>query len=521
MMKRREFLRTTAATGSLLFLPNSGLLEPLGRLAGDPDIPSLTEVALETARSLKATYADIRIARYKTQSISTREHRVSGISDAQRYGFGVRVIVNGTWGFAASNNVAADEIIKVTRQAVAIARATSRLQQEPIQLAPVKTIIASWTTPDIKDPFSVPLKEKIEFLLALNNEALRTNGVSFCNSRMQFVNEHKFFASSDGSFIEQNLYRCNPGFTVTSIDRSLGSFQSRNSYSEPQGMGYEYIEQYPWTEDIRQAAEDVLEKHRAPSVEPGTKDLILHPSNLWLTIHESVGHPTELDRAMGMEANYAGTSFLTMDKLGTFKFGSDLVSFIADKTQKNGLGTCGYDDEGVPTKEWYLIKNGIFVDYQTTREQAHLLGQKESDGCSYAQSWEDVPFQRMPNISLQPGKAPLSIKQLIADTEDAVLVKGRGSYSIDHQRYNFQFGGQTYYEIKKGRITRMLNDVAYQARTPDFWNACDAICSKDEYYLGGSFYDGKGEPGQVSSVSHGCCPARFRSIRILNTKRST
>jgi TldD protein len=255
-------------------------------------------------------------------------------------------------------------------------------------------------------------------------------------------------------------------------------------------------------------------------VEPGSRDLVLHPSNLWLTIHESVGHPTELDRAIGMEANYAGTSFLTPDKRGSFKFGSDIVNLVADKTQDKALATCGFDDEGVPTKRWHLIKDGIFVDYQTTREQAHILGHKESHGCSYAQSWADVPFQRMPNVSLEPGKKPLTLSQLIADTEDAILIKGRGSYSIDHQRYNFQFGGQTYYEIKNGKIAGMLKDVAYQARTPDFWNSCDAICSAEEYVLGGSFNDGKGEPGQSNAVSHGCPPARFRKINILNTGKS-
>lgn len=518
-MKRREFLKTTTAAGTFLLLPRFGPKDSPAFRFSDPDFPALAEVALETAKSLKATYADIRIARYKTQSVSTREKRVTNVSGSESYGFGVRVIVNGTWGFAASRDVTKSEIRSVTRKAVAIAKANARLQKEPVKLADVRPMIATWNTPIRKNPFDVPLGEKIEFLLAINEEALRVKGVSFCNSSMSFVNEHKYFASSDGSFIEQNLHRCNPSFTVTSVDREKGLFESRNSYSEPQGMGYEYVEEYPWLDDVRQAGEDVNEKHSAKPVEPGPRDLILHPSNLWLTIHESVGHPTELDRAMGMEANYAGTSFLTLDKLGNFRFGSDPVNFVADKTQPNGLATCGYDDDGVVTKEWHLVRNGVFVDYQTTREQAHILGHKESHGCSYAQSWADVPFQRMPNVSLSPGEKPLTLAQLIADTEDAILVKGRGSYSIDHQRYNFQFGGQTYYEIKNGRITGMLKDVAYQARTPDFWNSCDAICSKEEYSLGGSFNDGKGEPGQSNAVSHGCCPARFRKINILNTGR--
>ncbi len=518
-MKRRDFLKATAATGTLIFIPSLATSKSRSLSLVDPDLAELATVALEAAKSLKASYADVRIARYRTQAVATRERRVLNVSSNESYGFGVRVIVDGTWGFAGSNNVTKEEIAKVTRTAVNIARANSKLQREPLQLAPVKSATAFWRTPIKKNPFDVPLGDKIAFLLRINEEALKVKGVTFCSSFVAFVNENKFFASTEGSFIEQDLHRCNPSFTVTSVDRERGSFESRNSYSEPQGMGYEYVEEYPWVDDARQAGEDTMQKHTAKSVEPGKRDLILHPSNLWLTIHESVGHPTELDRAMGMEANYAGTSFLTPDKLGTFKFGSDIVNFVADKTQKNGLATCAYDDDGTPTSKWPLVKNGIFVDYQTTRDQAHIIGRKESHGCSYSQSWADVPFQRMPNVSLEPGKQSLTLNQLIADTEDAILVKGRGSYSIDHQRYNFQFGGQTYYEIKNGKIAGMLKDVAYQARTTDFWNSCDTICGETEYYLGGSFNDGKGEPGQSNAVSHGCCPARFRNINILNTVR--
>jgi TldD protein len=280
------------------------------------------------------------------------------------------------------------------------------------------------------------------------------------------------------------------------------------------------METYPWVDEARQAGEDAVAKHTARTVEPGKRDLVLHPSHLWLTIHESVGHPTELDRALGMEANYAGTSFLTVDKMGSFRLGSDIVSFHGEKTHPGALATCAYDDDGVKTIEWPMVKKGIFVDYQTTRDQAHLIGRERSHGTAYAQSWQDVAFQRMPNINLLPGDNPLSVEDLIASTDDGIYIKGRGSYSIDHQRYNFQFGGQTFYEIKGGKITGMLRDVAYQARTPEFWRACDAICSEDEYEVGGSFYDGKGEPGQSNAVSHGCSPARFRQINVINTERS-
>jgi len=486
----------------------------------NPNYRSWADHALNAARAAGATYADIRIAAYRRQNISTREQRVRRTSDSEDRGFGIRVIANGTWGFAASSIITKNEIAKVAKRAVALAKTMSKLQREPVKLAPVKAAYQTvWNTPIRRDPFEVPLKDKIDKLLAINAAALKVNGVTFCSSQMAFVREHKFFASTEGSYIEQTLHRCNPSFRVTSVDRKRGSFQTRNSFSDPQGKGYEYIEDYPWLEDAKQAGEDAVAKHSAPSVAPGKMDLIIHPSNLWLTIHESIGHPTELDRAMGMEANYAGTSFLTLDKWKKLQLASKIVNFNGEKTHPGSLATVGYDDDGVKTTEWPMVKDGVFVDYQTTRDQAHLLGRKHSHGTSYAQSWKDVPFQRMPNINLLPGKKPLSLADLISSTDDGLLAKGRASYSIDHQRYNFQFSAQTFQRIRKGKIVGLVKDAAYQARTPDFWNACDAVCSKDEYYVGGSFYDGKGEPGQSNGVSHGCPPARFRQINVINTKR--
>jgi TldD protein len=527
-MDRRKFMKLSAATTASVLL--SDLLSSRiadartpsfvrnGLMAND-DLKTLADVALETAKSNGALYADIRINRYENQSISTREKRVTNLSNSESYGFGVRVLLNGTWGFAASNLVTKDEIEKVTKNALAIARANSILRKEPVQLAPVKAYNDTWRTPVKKNPFEVSLSEKADFLLALNAEALKVKGATFCNSSMAFVREQKYFASTDGSYIQQEIIRTDPSFTVVAVDRIAGQFQSRSTYAAPLSAGYEYFQEYPFMEEVKQAAEDAVEKLSAKSVEPGKKDLILHPTNLWLTIHESVGHPTELDRALGYEANFAGTSFLTLDKLGKLKFGSDIVNLVADKTQPKGLATCAYDDEGEKTKEWHLVKDGIFVDYQTIRDQAHIIGRKESHGCCHADSWASVPFQRMPNVSLEPGKKPLSFEQLISDTEDAILIRGNGSFSIDHQRYNFQFSGQTFWEIKNGKIVGMLKDVAYQSRTPDFWNSCDAICSKEEYWLGGAMNDGKGEPGQSNAVSHGCAPARFRKVNILNTRR--
>ncbi|HVT43365.1 MAG TPA: TldD/PmbA family protein [Thermoanaerobaculia bacterium] len=475
--------------------------------------------ALDTAKSKGANYADIRINRYLRQSISTREKRVTNVASSESFGFGIRVLVDGTWGFAGSRSVEPAEIDRVAAQAVAIAKANRVAQARPVVLAPVAAYKDTWQTPITKDPFRIPLERKVDLLLAINEEALKVKGAAFCNSSMFFVKEEKLFASTEGSEIEQIVVREMPSFTVTAVDKTTGKFKTRNSLAEPIGTGWEFIESYPWMEEAQKAAEQAVMKLSAKSVEPGKYDLILAPSNLWLTIHESVGHPTELDRALGYEANYAGTSFLTTDKLGKFQFGSKIVNFFADRTQPMGLATCGYDDDGVPTTEWDIVRDGVFVDYQTTREQAAWIGQKESHACSYGDSWSSVPFQRMPNLSLRPGKEKLTLEELIADTKRGILGEGRSSYSIDQQRYNFQFSAQLFWEIADGKIVGLIEDAAYQAITPEFWNACDAICSEG-YTLGGSFFDGKGEPGQINAVSHGCTPARFRNINVINTKRT-
>jgi TldD protein len=517
-MERRDFIKLSALSGTMLLLPEY-LRTPASAQTGDPDIKRLTAVALNIARSKRAEYADIRIARYRNQSIFTREDRVLNLSDSESFGFGVRVLVDGTWGFASSNRVNEREIGNITLAAIAIAKANKRLQKEPVRLAPSRSYTDAWRTPMKRNPFDVPINDKVEFLLSLNQEALKVKGATFCSSSMSFISEHKFFASTEGSFIEQEILREYPVASVTSVDKTTGRFETRRSYAAPISMGYEYIEKFPWFDEVRQAAEDAVAKHSAKSVEPGKHDIILHPTHLWLTIHESVGHPTELDRALGYEANYAGTSFLTLDKLNTLQFGTPLVNFVADKTYPGGLATCGYDDDGVKTKEWHLVKEGRFVDYQTIREQAHILGKEESDGCCYADHWSSIPFQRMPNISLQPGEKTMTLDDMIADTESAIFIKGDSSFSIDQQRYNFQFNGQTAWEIKNGRIVGMLRDVAYQANTVEFWNSCDAICSAEEFWLGGAMNDGKGQPGQSNGVSHGCPPARFRRVNILNTAK--
>lgn len=492
----------------------------------------LQDIALDTAQSSGAEYADIRISRHRTQNIRTREERVQSVSNRESFGFGVRVLVKGTWGFAASHHVDKNEIAKVAKRAVSIAKANRVLQSEPVRLASVKAYEEVWKTPILKDPFEIPLEEKINLLLEVNEEALKIKGASFCSSFILTMNERKYFASTEGTYLDQDTYRILPQFTVTAIDKSKGEFETRTADIFPMGSGYEYVEDNDMVSLAPQMAEEAVQKLTAKPVEPGPKDIILDPTNLWLTIHESIGHPTELDRALGYEANYAGTSFLTVDKMGKLKLGSDIVNFAADKTIKGGLASVGFDDDGEKTKEWYLVKDGLFIDYQTTRDQvfwpeyqharkeAGLPEVTESYGCCYGDSWSSIPFQRMPNIHLDPGKDKLSLDDLIADTKDGIYVKGRASYSIDQQRYNFQFSGQTFHEIKNGRITGMLKDVAYQANTKEFWNSCDAICDQRFWKMGGSYYDGKGQPGQSNAVSHGCPPARFRKVNIINTAKT-
>jgi len=500
----------------------------------------LADVALNTAKSLGASYTDVRIGRYLNQFVTTRERKVQGINNTESFGVGVRVIANGTWGFGATNEVTVDGIKKATERAVAIAKANSKFQKEPVKLAPNPSYgEISWKTPIVKNGFEVPVKEKVELLLAANAKAM-DNGASFVNSLIFLVNEQKYFASTEGSYIDQDVHRTWPNFQVSMVDRQTGSFKTRSAFSAPVGMGYEYLDgkaedkiqgpggiilynkSYDIVEDAAMAAEQAKQMIAGKSVEPGKYDLVLEPSHLWLTIHESVGHPTELDRVLGYEANFAGTSFLTFDKWQSkkFKFGNDIVNFVADKTQVGSLGAVAYDDEGVKCKQWDLIKDGVLVNYQAIRDQVSLLGQKESHGCCYSQSWSDVQFQRMPNVSLQAGKQQLTPEQMISNVEKGIYIVKDGSFSIDQQRYNFQFGGVLFFEIKNGKIAGMLKDVAYQANTQEFWNSCVAICDERDYRLNGAFNDGKGQPSQSNAVSHGSATARFNGVNVINTGRT-
>jgi TldD protein len=520
---RREFIKTAGiAFGAAAVLP-SWVYDADAATSAYFEVnkTNLADAALATAKRLGASYADIRINRYRLEAISTRERQVMNVSSGQNFGFGVRVLVDGTWGFAASPLVTAEEVQRVTKEAIDIAKANSAFQRRKIELVPTPKVNATWRTSVERDPFEVPSDEKVAKLLAINEAALGVQGINFVNSSMAWVNEQKYLATSEGSHIEQYLIRGNPSFTATAVNRQNGDFQSVNSLREAQSIGFEYMTKHDWVAEAHQAAEDAVMKLKAPSVSPGKYDLVLHPSHLFLTIHESVGHPTELDRAMLWEANYAGTSFLTPDKTGKLQFGSKIVNFVADRTQKLGLATVGWDDEGVPGQSWNIVKDGVFVDWQTTRDTAKFVGRDKSYGCLHADSWGSVPFPRMPNLNLEPAKDDVSQQDLISGVDEGILIYGRGSYSIDQQRYNFQFGGQTFWEIKNGKVGGMLRDVAYQSRTTDFWAACDGLGGQSTYEIPGSFNDGKGEPGQSNAVSHGCPVARFRNIDVLNTASST
>jgi TldD protein len=526
MPNRRDFLQKTAAALTTAALAKGIQAQPtpsgpLLTSSTPANVKALLMEALQAARDAGASYADARIGQYRRQFIGTRERQVTGVNDAESLGIGVRAIVNGSWGFAASSTLTRPGVQSVAREAARIAKAARAVQKRPVELAPVTPVVGTWATPGVIDPLEIPIEDKVALLFAANEAALKVKGIRFVNSGMALLREEKHLATTDGTLTSQTFVRVGPQFTATAI--GSGDFQSYTHEIAPRGQGWEYITGLGMPENAEQWATFAVEKLSAKSVEVGRYDLILDPTNLWLTMHESIGHPTELDRAMGYEANYAGTSFIAppQDMIGKLKYGPEFMTVQADRTQEHSLSRVAWDDEGVPAESWNIVENGIFRDYQTTREQASwiasLTGVRRSHGCSFADSWSSVQFQRMPNISLLPGQANTSIDDIIADTQRGVVVKNRGSWSIDQQRYNFQFSGQLAYEVKDGRITGMLKDVAYQSTSKDFWNSMDMIGGRDSYWLGGSFGDGKGEPGQSNSVSHGCPPARFRNVNIVNT----
>ena len=518
---RREFLQLSALAAA------AGIVVPQRPVAAQSMTSTERELllfAVDVAQSEGADYADGRIIRTQFEAVGAREQMITQVQSTDSFGINIRALVGGSWGFAATQDFSRQAIAEMAREAVAIARANNEVAPSTTVMAPVDIFPdADWVTPHSIDPFTVALEDKAALLLRINEEALRVNNIRFSSSSILSVKEERLLATSEGSVVRQTLFRINPSINITAISRDGSDFQNRGAVVEPAGRGYEYVMGLELAANAGAWAEEAAMKLDAPTVEPGKWDLVIHPSNLWLTIHESIGHPTELDRALGFEANYAGTSFIypPEDVIGQLKLGPEFLQFVGNRTEFGGCATTGWDDEGVPAETWPIIEDGIFVDYQTTREQADWIAQytgvNRSHGCSYGQNWESMPFQRMPNVSMLPGEDNLSEDDVIAATERGILVEGRGSYSIDQQRYNIQFGGQVFWEIRNGRKYQMLRDVAYVGRTPEFWNALDVIGGPSTYYLGASFGDAKGQPIQVNAVSHGCPVSLFRDIDIINT----
>ncbi len=492
----------------------------------NPDLEQLATAALSEAKKQGATYADVRIGRFRIQFCGYRlspqrgsntTDEVPFITDQNTFGFGVRVIANGQWGFAASPIVTKEELVRITRESIAVAKANSALQKKPVQLAPVKAYVDRWQSKYDKDPFAVSMEEKLELVHNSASLLKKDPKVFSAFGALGFQSEDKYFASSEGSSIQQYVVRTYPFLSATAVDFKNGLSRTRNYKVEPQTAGYEAVINANLSENAPRIRSEVLEHLAAPPVKAGRKDLVLMPSHLWLTIHESIGHSTELDRALGFEANFAGTSFLTPEKLGTFSFGSELVNVFGDRIIDRGLATLKYDDDGALTTKFPIIEKGRFTHYQTIRDQAHLVGETESRGCCYADSWSSVPFQRMPNVWLAPGPSGVTPDDLIAGVDDGILIEGDGSFSIDQQRYNFQFGGDAFWEIKGGKKRGMVSRVAYQAKTTDFWHSCNAIAGSSFWQQFGSPSDGKGEPEQINAVSHGCSPSRFQQANVILT----
>ncbi len=548
-MKRRDFLLSSAivaaglstgcgrAIAGTAIEPATLPPTPTGGTAGGVGDPFLRELALraiDSARSAGASYADARVVLNRSQSVGTRERRVTGLSDQETFGFGVRVLAGGTWGFAASRDLTLDEADRIARQAVAQARANAVVRRSPVQLAPVDSYgEVEWSTPIRIDGLDVPIEEKVELLFAANAAALAVPGVRFVNSSIGYVREQKLFVSTEGTISQQTIHRCSPQVNVTAVAPDQSDFQTRLSTPvQPMGRGYEWVIESDLAGTAPQWAEDAVRKLSAKPVQPGRYDLVLLPSHLFLTIHESIAHPTELDRIMGYEANYAGTSFIhpLEEYLGKFRYGPDFMNVQGERSAPGALATTGWDDEGVKPEPYLIVRDGILNDLQTTREQALWLADwyrsqgrpVRSHGNSYSQSWEDIQFQRMPNVNLLPHpERDVPLEELFDGVRNGIFIEGRGSFSIDQQRYNAQFGGQVFYEIRDGKLGEMLKDVAYQIRTPEFWNSMDLIGGPSTYELGGTFNDGKGQPSQSNAVSHGCPPCRFRQVNVINTGRQT
>ena len=488
--------------------------------AGLP-LSALADAALGRARALGAEHADLRVERIVSQSIDLRDGRVSDVSDSVQVGLSVRVLVQGVWGFASHGELTPDRAAATAERAVDVARTLAPVAVERVERAdePVHAGV-EWISAYEIDPFTVPTREKVELLTERSQRLLAADGVDHAEVGVVQVRECKFYADLAGTSTVQQRVRVGPSVSATTVDRAAGGFESMSSLAPPAGRGWEYLlgTGWDWDDEIARLPGLLAEKTKAPSVVAGPYDLVIDPTNLWLTIHESVGHATEYDRAIGYEAAYAGSSFATPDQLGTLRYGSEHMHVTGDRTVPHGLATIGFDDDGVATTEWDLVRDGVLVGYQLDRTFAPRLGLERSNGCAFADSPHHVPIQRMANVSLRPDPVrDTTTEELIAGVEHGIYVVGDRSWSIDMQRYNFQFTGQRFYAIEGGVLAGQLRDVAYQATTTDFWGSMDAVGGPSTWLLHGAMNCGKAQPGQVAAVSHGCPSARFRGVSVLNT----
>jgi TldD protein len=490
---------------------------------------ALADAALSAARAAGASYADLRIQRLVGEIVQLRDGELETAVVTREVGLAVRVIVDGTWGFASHAELSADIAAAIARRAVQVAGMLGPLNAERIELAgePVYTD-ATWVSSYSIDPFEVSTADKISVLEEHAGRLMAADGVDHVSAALDAVKEQTFYADTYGSSITQQRVRIMPSFEAVAVDVARGSFESMRTLAPPMGRGWEVLagdDVWNWTGELAELPVLLAEKTIAPSVVPGPTDLVIDPSNLWLTIHESIGHATEYDRAIGYEAAYAGTSFATPEKLNTMRYGSPVMNVTADRTVEFGLATVGYDDEGVQAQSWDLVRDGIFVGYQLDRVFARRLfhgsAVQRSNGCSYADSPHHVPIQRMANVSLRPAAEDISTADLISSVQDGIYVVGDKSWSIDMQRYNFQFTGQRFFRIHNGELHGQLRDVAYQATTTDFWNAMEAVGGPSTWRLGGAFNCGKAQPGQVAPVSHGCPSALFRGVNVLNAREES
>jgi TldD protein len=473
----------------------------------------LALLAVDVARSSGASYGDIRIIETKVENISTKNGKVGSYEAVEDIGFGVRVIASGSWGFASSDDLSKESVQATAMQAVKTALASSKLKDKEVVLAPEGTHVAKWSTPYNVDPFNVPLEKKLSFLFQVDEALRRVKGLTIAECSLGFVREKQMYASTEGSFIEQELLHSGGGMVAFAVGQ--GDVQ-RRSFPSSEGHhasgGYEIVEGLKLLENCERVGQEAVALLSADECPSGKKDIILDGAQLCLQIHESVGHPSELDRVLGTEANYAGTSYLNLDKYKKLQLGSDSVTIVADSTLPGGLATVGFDDEGVAAQKWELVSKGLFVGYLTSREFAAVCGDRRSTGCMRADGWNRIPLVRMTNIGLAPGSWDL--EDLVADTKDGIFMLTNKSWSIDQMRYNFQFSTEIAWEIRNGKRGRMLKNPNYQGISTEFWSACDAVCKQSQWFPWGITNCGKGQPGQLARMTHGAAPARFRNVNV-------